>query len=175
MSAPFASSTAIFFCFLSFFFFFFFTFASARVPFQIHFHRTNSNSLANTPNQNPNPNPNQNQWKPKRQPLRSTTRPSKPLPFPVFRLDHSVPRHPLPLSSRLDSWKPRPRTHGFDPLPRAGVRHVARGWTRFGVVEPTLFRRRGMGRDRRLSHPDQHMSHAPTGFVRRIRKFLNRF
>ncbi|KAK7366687.1 hypothetical protein VNO80_08684 [Phaseolus coccineus] len=174
MSAPFASSTAIFFCFLSSFFFFFFsTFASARLPFQVHFHRTNSNSLSNTPNQSPNPNP--NQWKPKPQPLRSTTRPSKPLPFPVFRLDHPIPRHPLPLSSRLDSWKPRPRAHDFDPLPRAGVRHVARGWTRFGVVEPTLFRRRGMGRHRSLSHPHQHINHAPTGFVRRIRKFLNRF
>jgi len=152
---------AIIFCFLSSFFF---TFASARVPFHVHFHRTNSDSLSNTPN----PNPNQNQWHPK------ASKP-EPLPFAVLSLEPRIPKHPLPLSSRPHSWKPRQRPQDFRPLPRGGVRHVARGWTRFGVVEPKLFRHRGMGSERRPSHPDSHINDSRTGFVKRIRKFLNRF
>ncbi|WVZ11978.1 hypothetical protein V8G54_016508 [Vigna mungo] len=151
---------AIIFCFLSSFFF---IFSDARVPFHIHFHRTNSH---------------QNQWKPKNsnpkpQPLINPNpmQKPKPLPFTVFNFDPRNPRNPLPQSSPFDSRKPRPRSQ--NPLPRAGVRHVARGWTRFGVVEPALFRQRGM--ERRFSPRDQRMNDSHTGLVRRIRKFLNRF
>ncbi|BAU00632.1 hypothetical protein VIGAN_10224300 [Vigna angularis var. angularis] len=170
-----STAFAIIFCFLSSFFFFF-TFSDARVPFHIHFHRTNSNSLSNTPKSHQNQN--QNQWQPensnpKPQPLINPNpmQKPKPLPFTVSNFDPRNPRNPLPKSSRVDSRKPRQRSQ--NPLPRAGVRHVARGWTRFGVVEPALFRQRGM--ERRFSPRDQRMNDSNTGLVRRIRKFLNRF
>ncbi|KAL2347967.1 hypothetical protein Fmac_001967 [Flemingia macrophylla] len=63
------------------------------------------------------------------------------------------PRHPMPLSPH--------RCHYYKPQPRGKVRHIARGWTRFGRVQP----------NRHRPMPQAQPKHTP--FVKRIRKFLN--
>ncbi|CAJ1927335.1 unnamed protein product [Sphenostylis stenocarpa] len=162
----------------------------------IHFPRIHSNSISNNQNSDPI------QWhpKPKHETVHSTTDPSpidtsNPLPFTVISFDPRIPRHPMPLSSRLDHrchhhyqpWKPRKHGQDFDHVARGGARHVARGgarhvargWTRFGLVERG-HRGIGMGMERsellrRLYDPEQEIKDAHTGLVKRIRKFLNQF
>ncbi|KAK7406058.1 hypothetical protein VNO78_07674 [Psophocarpus tetragonolobus] len=118
------------------------------------------------------------QWEPKSSvhpsPMQ-TTQSSDTNPFRLtgFSFDHRIPRHPLPLSARLVH-----RCEMRDRVPRGRVRHVARGWTRFGHVQP----KRSHATERsellrklyqRYRHQQQEIKDIE--FVKRIRKFLNHF
>ncbi|KAK7307896.1 hypothetical protein VNO77_41352 [Canavalia gladiata] len=194
------------------FLFFLFTFTSARVPFHIYIdHHSNPHSFSfsasqNNPANKPQPQPatiipsephSVPSSEPKAKTVKSTEKPkqsSNPLPFTVFRLDPPIPRRPSRFSSRLGhrchSWIPpqsRRQSHGvgdknFETMTRGRVRHMARGWTRFGHVQPMLSRKRGMVAERsellrRLyhrHHRDQEVKDS-AGLIKRIRKFLNHF